>query len=194
MKKWEQPVFHSTPFRLTFMLMTSPELVGDAADTGAAQAPEFRITILFESEKVGRRAAQACHRLLTKFGDSFKYRIAVANFAALEAPAQFQQSLEFSRGADMLFVVSDAPLPATSKRWLMECIEEHADAPYALADMTREGLSCALGIKDTLHLSGRRYTADVIRQRESVPRTAVHVTAAVAYTPSTEIRHWGINE
>lgn len=171
--------------------MTSPECIG-LDEFGADQAPRFRVTILFENKTIGDRAVCAACRLIEKFSDHFKFQLTVASFAELEGPAQFKDLLEISRSADMVFVASDSPLPETIVSWLKECIREHVDAPYALADMTREGVAHVLEIDGFVRMAGRRYAVEVIRQETSMQSR---------YGPSNyrqanfrEMRHWGINE
>jgi hypothetical protein len=169
--------------------MTSQERTDQLADAGRAEAPEFRIAIVFDNENGAERANQVCHRLMARFEASFVYRITTESLAALEEPSHFNGYLEFSRSADMIFIVSDGPLPAVSKQWLKDCIQQHTDAPFVLADMTQEGLSNALG-NGSLQSPAGRCRVDVIQERHGLrPGSEAERDVRRCRVP-----RWGINE
>ena len=166
--------------------MTSQERTDQLVDAGRAEeAPEFRIAIVFDNENGAERANQVCHRLMARFDASFVYRITTESLAGLEEPAHFNGSLEFSRSADMIFIVSDGPLPAVSKQWLKDCIQQHTDAPFVLADMTQEGLSNALG-NGSLQSAAGHCRVDVIQERPG--------SEAERDIRRCRVPRWGINE
>ena len=59
-------------------------------------------------------------------------------------------------------------LPPATKRWLTDCIHRHADEPFALADMTAEGLGDVLAIRDSWKAPGHHYGVDLIQELRTV--------------------------
>lgn len=162
----------------------------DEADT--SRAPEFQILILSENPQVLSRAMPVCNYLVTRFEGSFVYRIAIATFAALEKPGQYQESLRVARTADMLFVVSDVALPATPRGWLQACVCGHEDAAFAIADMTKHGIANA----DAL-LAGRtsrRGGVELIRPPSRWTLSGAPAGAAPRLRSGDGSNRWGLNE
>jgi hypothetical protein len=171
-------VLHMTPKSIRESIVP-----GDAGDS-----PEFHIMIVSDDEQAAARATHVCHNLMARFDGSFVYRIVMTTFATLHEPGQFDRSIKMARGADMIFVASRDPLPSTVDRWLNACVREHEDAPFAVADMTRDGAIDARSLQQCIP-KARRYGVDVIKEQV---RPALHGLAA-------ESRHscssrWGINE
>lgn len=145
--------------------MTSLKSIDSAVEPGATKAPEFQIIIVSENDHIAARAIHVCDQLMARFEGSFVYRIAMATFSALENPTQFEESLNAARTADMIFVVSDAGLPVIVTEWLKVCVRNHVDVPFAIADMTKQGLIDAVSLRDSSGPTSCRYGVDVIRQQ-----------------------------
>lgn len=170
--------------------MTSSKCNDSPADSGTGPAPEFHITIVFENEAAARRATEVCQRLMAEFDGCFLYQVARRSFAALVDPAQFNESLTAAQDADMIFVASENRLTTTTKRWLTDCLHQHADEPFALADMTAEGLNEALAIRDSWKAPGHHYGVDLIQARPAMQNRITSTTSSHSHIP----RDWGINE
>jgi hypothetical protein len=165
------------------------------ASSGAQQAPEFRIAIVYETQPIGAAAMELCERLMTSFQNTFMFQVAAQSFTALEEESSFQQSLSAAAGADMIFVGSAGSLPASLLRWLEECIERRrGDAPVALVDMTADDSAGAAAVHRFLKEVAASHHLDLICKNALGRPAGTTVVRPVSHTSTTSVRHWGINE
>ena len=174
--------------------MTSPNFGDSPCEAESIPAPEFQILILTENDQILGRAMQVCDYLIVRFDSSFVYRIAIATFAALENVRQFQESLRVARTADMIFVVSDAQLPATAMEWLQTCVRQHEDVSFAVADMTGQGIIDADALRECSVSGPRHCGVDVIRQQPRWLRSLSPSGGASRLLSQSGPDRWGINE
>jgi hypothetical protein len=174
--------------------MTSQSSGGSSYEAEAIPPPEFQILILTENDQILGRAMQVCDYLMAKFDSSFVYQISVATFAALENVRQFQESLRVAQTADMIFVVSDVQLPATSMEWLQTCVRQHEDVSFAIADMTGQGIIDADALRECSVSGARHCGVDVIRQQPRWLRSASSSDGASRLLSQSGLNRWGIHE
>ena len=193
-KDWGVPGFHPEPPHFNSVRMTSLNSIDSAVEPGATKAPAFHILIVSENDQIAARAIHVCDHLMARFDESFVYQIAMATFSALERPAAFEESLNASATADMIFVVSDSGLPQTITEWLNACVRNHEDVPFAITDMTKQGLIDAVPLREGSGLDSRGYGVDVIRQQPRwISPFAPSNTSSRGVSQCCS-RRWDINE
>jgi hypothetical protein len=175
--------------------MTAPENSASAPDgTAGEAAPELKIIIVSENDRLSNEAMQTCGRLMAVFEESFIYRIAQGSFAVLEAPRHFREYLRAARSADLIFCISEHLVPGTAKRWIVDCIHRHQDSDFALVDMTAEGLTDSAAIQHALVSRPERSHPAVIRRYQSIQNTSTTSSSSWHIARPCHGPHHGINE